>query len=85
MTNSTIVYYMNHGFTVFYANIRPSTSVIGSLRLIMPSPCGVGRYQLHTSADLGLGSYIGAKDLKAMVYILHIKLSVVRVPDTVNF
>ena len=63
---------MNHGFTVSCASIRPSTSVIGSLRLITPSPCGLGRYQPQTSSDLSLGSYISARDLEAMVYIIHI-------------
>ena len=44
--------------TVYTTNIRPSSSVIGSLPLINPSAFGLGVYQWQTSSDLGLGSYI---------------------------
>ena len=37
---------MNHGYSVYSTNIRPSSSVIGSLPLINPSPapCSRGLY-----------------------------------------
>ena len=40
------------------AYILPETKVRGSLRLITPSPCGLGRYQPQTSDVRGRGSYI---------------------------
>ena len=43
---------------MYSTNIRPSSSVIGSLPLINPSPFGLGVYQWQTSSDFGLGSYI---------------------------
>ena len=57
--------------TVYTTNIRPSSSVIGSLPLINPSAFSLGVYQWQTSSDLGLGSYICCIHLIAMVYILH--------------
>ena len=39
--------------TVYSTNIRPSSSVIGSLPLINPSPFGLGVYQWQTSSDFG--------------------------------
>ena len=43
---------------MYSTNIRPSSSVIGSLPLINSSPFGLGVYQWQTSSDFGLGLYI---------------------------
>ena len=58
--------------TVYSTNIQLSSSVIGSLPLINPSPFGLGVYQWQTSSDFGLGSYICGIHLLAVVYILYI-------------
>ena len=55
---------MKHGFTDYSANIWPLILVIGSLWLTNPESASI--------TNLGLGLYIGAVDLQAMVYILHI-------------
>ena len=43
---------------MYFTNIQPESSVIGSLPLINPSPFGLGVYQWQTSSDFRLGSYI---------------------------
>ena len=54
------------------ANIRTSTSPVGSLRFDISLAFGSANIEPQTSSRLGLGPYIRGIHLISMVYIIHI-------------
>ena len=54
------------------ANIRTSTSQVGSLRFDISLAFGSANIEPQTSSRLGLGPYIRGIHLLSMVYIIHI-------------
>ena len=56
------------------ANIRTSTSPVGSLRFDISLAFGSANIEPQTSSRLGLGPYIRGIHLISMVYIIHIHM-----------